>query len=65
MAQLERRHPAHLSRAAFEVIADIINTLPDAERVLVADVFAKALDRTNPNFKEDRFINRATLGKRG
>ena len=53
-----------MSKRHFEAIADTIADLDQGIRQQVAEHFAKALDRTNPNFKEDRFIKRAT-GKRG
>ncbi len=51
-----------MTRSHFQFIAEVINDMPThaptlrAQKVSVANKFAKELKRTNPNFKDGTFL---------
>jgi hypothetical protein len=53
---------AKMTRSHFQFIADIIRDMPThaptlrAQKISVANKFAKELKRTNPNFKDGTFL---------
>jgi hypothetical protein len=53
---------AKMTRQHFQFIANVISDMPDfaptlrAQKVSVANKFAKELTRTNPNFKDGTFL---------